>query len=362
MRVVLATSIPRGGPIEHALMLGRDLARREIAVTAVVATRPLADRFALAGVEPVLLPLERRLDVAAWQRLRALAGGAGVVHSHDRLSGLWARVLPRSRPATAFVHTVHGLPEPYLPPPVGRQHPGLRALLAYRGVERMLAARADALLVPSRATAEVLHERLGYPRDRITVVPNGVDQSPRPGLRGELVGTLSLLEPVKGIDVFLRAAAGLAAIRPGLRFAVHGDGTQAREMKALARRLGIADRVSFPGIVAAEDALAQLGVLVVTSWFESGAYSVLEAMAAGVPVVATRVGGIPEMAPEWAVELVEPGDVNGVTAAVLRLLDDPGLAARRARAGMAAAAEQSAARTADATLTIYERVLSQRRT
>ena len=360
MKVALVTSIPRGGPVEHALLLGRDLKHRGVAVAAAVPTAELAERFIAVGVPAVVLPLRAGLDVAGSRRVRAWARGAHVVHSHDRRSGLWMRLLPRPRPGTALVHSMHGLPEPYLPPPIGRPRAGLRAAVAYRGLERGLTARTDALLVPSEALADVLCNRLGYARRRMSVVPNGVDVPSAATTGGELVGTLSVLEPVKGMDVFLRAAAQVAAHRPEQRFAVYGTGSLAAELRVLARRLGIGDRVSFPGYVAAGDALPRLAVLVLPSWYETGSLTLLQAMAAGIPAVASRVGCIPEMAPAGSVELTEPGDAGGIAAAVLRLLEDRDLAASRRQQGRAAAAGRSAVRTAEATLAAYERALSRR--
>lgn len=359
MKVALVTSIPRGGPVEHALLLGRELASAGASVSAVVATEELAQRFAAAGVQPFKLPLHHGLDGRAAWRLRAWARRADVVHSHDRRSGLLTRVLPRPSRRAALVHTIHGLPEPYLPAPIGNPHPGLRAVLAYRGLERSLARRADALLVPSRSAAGVLHERLAYPRERLIVVRNGVDVPVAAEAQGELVGTLSALEPVKGLDVFLRAVALVAERRPATRFTVQGTGTLADELPRLAARLGVSDRVSFPGFLPGAEALARLAVLVVPSWYETGSLTLLEGMAAGVPVVASRAGAIPEIA-AGVVELVEPGDANAVAAAVLRLLDDPGWAVRRARAARELTSGNSAAATASAVRNVYERVLAAR--
>ena len=107
---------------------------------------------------------------------RALAG-VDVVHAQDRRAGLWTRLLPPA--GAARVYTVHGLPEPYLPPPAGSERPGLRARLAYRGVDALLARRADAVITVSHAVERELVTRLGWPAERITVIPNGVELDSR---------------------------------------------------------------------------------------------------------------------------------------------------------------------------------------
>ena len=361
MNVVLVTSLARGGPVEHALLLGRDLVRAGHAVSAIAADDALAGRFAALGIGVATLRLRPGLDLAGARRLHRAVQGAEVVHSHDRRSGLWVRAAPRARRETVLVHSLHGLPEPYLPPPAGAVNPGVRAIVAYRGVERGLAARSDALVAPSRAATELLERRLGYPHGAIEVVPNGVDVPQRPPVAGgELVGTLSVMEPVKGLDVFLRAAARIAAVCPAARFALFGSGSLEGELRVLANRLGLAERVVFPGFVPADEALARLRVLVLPSWYEAGSLTLLQAMASGVPSVASRVGGTTELVSDDAVALVKPGDPTAITEAVLRLLADPQLAARRARTARAVAAERSSARTAAAMASVYERALARR--
>jgi glycosyltransferase involved in cell wall biosynthesis len=326
VKVALVCSLAGGGPLEHALVLAGGLAAAGTDVRALCATPALAARFAAAGAEPVVAPLEGASDVAGARRLRAALAGVDVVHAQDRRSGLWTRLPPRPGGRAACVYTVHGLPDPYLPPPAGPPRPGLRALVAYRGLDAALARwRTDALIVPSQALAALFVRRLGFPQRRITVIPNGVEPGAPLARLGEAVGTLSVLEPVKGLDIFLEAAAALARERPALRFAIFGTGSQAQALIARARTLGVAQRVALPGHVAARDALAQLRVLALPSLMENSPMALLEAMAAGVPVVASAVGGIPELAPAGTALLVPPRDAGALAAAIGRLLDDPAL-------------------------------------
>lgn len=356
---MLAASLERGGPVEQAIVLAHGLARQGATVRAACASAGLAERFAAAGAEPDIVPARHWGDLSSARRLHRLARGADVVHAHDRRTGLWVRLGPRPRRGGLRVYTAHGIPFEYHPPPVGKDRHGLRAVVAYRGLDAGLAWRADAVVVPSRAVADDLVGRLGYPRRRIVVIPNGILPAVAPGVRGDLVGTLSVLEPFKGLDVFLRAAAVLAAGRPQLRFVVYGTGSEEARVARLSEELGLSGRLTRPGHVPAAQALASLGIYVLSSYWENAPMALLEAMDAGVPIVATRVGGVPEILSEGTAQLVEAGDHQGLAQAIARLLDDP----ERRAAQVEAARERvrrdfSAEANARATLALYERLLS----
>jgi glycosyltransferase involved in cell wall biosynthesis len=356
MRIVLVTSLERGGPLEQALTLARGLTARGASVAMVCASPEAAERASAAGASPAVIPLGWPLDLRRAVRVRRFACGADVVHGHDRRSGLWVRALPPRRP-TARVYTVHGLPDEYLPPPVGSARPGLRATLAYRCVDAWLSRRADALVVPSVAVARLLEGRLGFPAGRMHVIPNGVPVPAAPVAHGDLVGTISTLDPVKGLDVYLRAAALLARERPGLRFGLFGSGGEAERLRVLAASLGLNGRLEAPGHVPADAALARLRVFVLSSYMENAPMSLLQAMAAGVPVVATAVGGVPEIVSEETAQLVPAGDERALADAIARLLDDPGLAHEQAAAARRVVQERfDAGHNADAMLRLYERV------
>lgn len=355
MRVLQVTSLRGGGPLEHSLVLSRALARAGVEVEAVCGEAGIAERFAAAGVQAHVLELKSPADLAGGRRLRRLASRFDVVHGQDRRSGLWTRLWPRQR-NQARVYTVHGLPDPYLPPPVGTRRPSARDRLAYRGLDAFLARRCDAVVSPSRFLADQLVSRLGYPPERIEVIANGVEPPP-PLPPGDLVGTISLLEPVKGLDTFLRAAALVRERRPETRFAVYGTGTVQAQLEALARRLGLGEALSFPGHVPVDEALATLRLYVLTSLLENCPMSLLEAMAAGRPAVATAVGGVPEIAGE-AVPLVPPSDPAALAEEILRLLDSPELAAEVGRRGQERVGSRfTATANAEQTLALYERLL-----
>jgi glycosyltransferase involved in cell wall biosynthesis len=345
--------------VEHTISLAGSMAEEGIDVGAVCASDEVVDRFRAAGADAVAIPLRDWWDARRARQVWRYVHGSDVVHAQDRRSGLWVRLGPRPRRGGLRVYTVHGLPDEYLALPGQTTRPGARATLAYRGLDATLCRRADAIVVPSAAFAELLTARLGFPRHKLTVIPHGVDVPEATVQPGSLVGTVSLLEPVKGLDVFLRAAARLHRNHPGLRFAIFGSGPEAGRLASLAVQLGIGEKVEFPGYVSRTVALRSLAVFVVSSHVESGPLTLLEAMAAGVPVVATKVGGVPEIAADGTAQLVPPGDEQALAGAIARLLDDAELRrhqARRARERVLA--RYTARDSARATLSLYRRLLS----
>ncbi len=359
MKVGLLSTLERGGPVEHTVTLAGGLAARGVEVTAVCATAEVAARLAAAGARAAAIPLRHQLDVGGARRVRRALAGVDVVHAQDRRAGLWTGLLP---PAGAVrVYTVHGVPEPYLPPPVGSARPGLRAQLAYRGIDSLLARRGGAVVTVSRAV-----ERRARHAARVAGGADHGDPQRRAARRaaerarraGRDAHELRIRS--KGLDVFLDAAKALLATHPEARFALFGEGCGAAALRERARALGLDGAVSFPGQVPARDALARLAVLVLSSYMENAPLALLEAMAAGVPVVATRVGGVPELVPEGAGQLVAPGDPAALAAAIARLLDDPALA--DAQAAAARAPRRAHRRRADAmverTLALYEDLLA----
>lgn len=356
MRVLLATSLHRGGPVEHALTLAGALAAAGVEVEASCGDAELAERFAATGATPHVLPLEQSADPGGARKLAQLARRVDVVHAQDRRTGLLTRLWQPD--GTPRVYTVHGLPDPYLPIPANRgRRPGLRNQLAYRGLDAWLARRSDALVVASHALAEQLRLRLGFPAARMEVIPNGVEPVPATE-GGDLVASISMLEPVKGLDAFVRAAAIVkdgGGGAGGARFQIVGAGSAAAGLRELAAGLGAP--VEFPGHVPAAELLPRLRVFVLTSWFENCPMALLEAIMAGAPAVVTGVGGVPELVADTAL-VVPPGDPGALAAALRRLLEDPDLAAAiGARARERALANFTAAENARRMIDLYTRIV-----
>jgi glycosyltransferase involved in cell wall biosynthesis len=182
---------------------------------------------------------------------------------------------------------------------------------------------------------------LGVPRERLHHVPNGVPSSGATLPAGAfaaslsvapdapLVGFVGRLSPEKGPDLFVRMAAQLAVSHPHVAFVLVGDGPMRGRLEEQSRLLGMAGRIHFAG--ERHDVLAllpSLAALVVPSHAEGMPLALMEGMAAGVAVVATSVGGIPELVRHAQTGLlVAPGDAGDLAVAVAGLLDDPPWAA-----------------------------------
>lgn len=216
---------------------------------------------------------------------------------------------------------------------------------AYRFVNRNL---VDAVAVNSPAASEELVTRFRVPPAKVVDVGAGIDVARFASARrdahlaaalglggGPVVGIVAKLSPVKGHDRFLDAAARVARERADARFLVVGDGPLRRDLEERARSLGVAERVVFAG--AREDVpslLALMSAFVLSSESEGSPNAVMEAMAAGVPVVATDVGGVASVVGDsGAAALVPAGDADALARGVLRVLSDQSAAAGMGAAG-----------------------------
>jgi len=209
-----------------------------------------------------------------------------------------------------------------------------------------LLRRADALLAVAEIQKDYLVETERLPRDKIRVIHNGVDtskfQAPtaaeRSAIRKELglgdheiaIISVASLKPLKRIDALLTAAAGLARAGEAVRVIVVGDGSERAALEKLAAELGIEASVSFLGLRDdVERVLKASDVFVLASRTEAFPNVVLEAMATGVPVIATDVGSVREMVePDASALIVSPGDDAALAAALRRLAGDAALRAR----------------------------------
>jgi L-malate glycosyltransferase len=229
----------------------------------------------------------------------------------------------------------------------------------WTGAQRLVQSCASGLAHCVLVNAAAVRARLrpgGHGRRAIAVIRNGVDVdrfAPRPpdaalrstlGLppRAPLVVAVSRLNPMKGIGDYLKAIAILAGRFDEARFVIVGDGASRRDLEDQARRLGLAERVVFTGTrldVAA--ILSQATISVAPSLSEGLSNVVLESMAAGVPVVATRVGGTPEILEDGVTGLlVPPCDAPALAGAIGRLLEDETLARRLGEAARERAVTQ----------------------
>jgi glycosyltransferase involved in cell wall biosynthesis len=282
-----------------------------------------------AGMEAAIVPIGGALDIGAVVRLARHLRRArtDLVHVHGHFSvNLVARVAGRLTGARVLSH-MH-VENAFR---TGRGH-GTQVRL-----DNATARLCYSIVAVSEATAAGLR-RQGYPRRRIVVVHNGIEAEPAEPVRladDPTILEVARLADVKGQRSLLRALTGLNATAVLVGRDLEQAGAYERELRAEAERLGVVDRVVFAGYRDDVPALlAGCDVFCLPSEMEGLPLVVLEAMAQGKPVVATAVGGTPELVVHGETGLlVRPGDVEALAAALAQLLDDPGQARRMGEAG-----------------------------
>lgn len=372
--VLIITRLDRGGSAEAVLQLAGGLAERGHGVTLVTGrtVAPEADLNQFektAGVRVVLLPSLRRevrpiLDVVSLVALRRLIAreAPDLVHTHTSKAGILGRSAASLAGCKTIVHSPHGH--------VFYGYFGALQTGVYVLLERMAARVTDGILTLTNVEGADHISRKIMPRGRYFTVPSGIDLGRfrrRPEMRSEVraslgipdcamvVGWVGRFAPVKMPDVFVEAFASLCRVMPGLAALMVGEGELHQESKALARRLGIGENVVYTGFRRdVHELLCAMDVLVLTSSNEGFGRVIIEAMAAGVPVAATRVGGIPEIVRHGRTGmLVDPGDPQATALAVRGILDDSQLACRLVCAGLSQAELFSVERMVEETERIY---------
>lgn len=358
-----------GGVAKYAATLER--VREHLPVTirslCLLPQGRVADRGALAALDAITVPLRSAADLSWVPRVR--------------------RIIATETPDCVMSHGFNG----HLVSLVGCIGQGRRIvrLASYHGsyhattkarklVEPIyngfthwyLRNRADGILNVAQYCADFLAAR-GVAADKLTVVHNGIpDFEAAPGgrerIRAEwgfepghvLIGVASRLDPVKGLEHLVRAFADIAGTEPAARLVLMGDGTVRADLEAQAGALGVRERVLFAGMRAdVPDCLAALDVFALPSLAEYHSIGLLEAMRAGLPIVATDVGGNTESVRDGREGLiVAPADAAGLAAALGRMLAEPSL---RERLGAAARQRFVAEFTEDAMLAKTARWLQQ---
>lgn len=214
---------------------------------------------------------------------------------------------------------------------------------------RLLARWTDAFVAVAESHGCYLAAHEGCPAEKVRVIPNGIDVEqfhprwPSDRLRKEfdlppdapVAGIVAALRPIKQHEMFLHTAALVYAAEPAARFLIVGDGPERQRLESLAQSLGIAEAVRFVGTRGdVAELLGLMDVVLLTSRMEANPICLLEAMATEKPVVATRVGSVPESVQDGRTGyLVAPGDSRAMTAHVLDLFASPERAAEMGRAG-----------------------------
>jgi glycosyltransferase involved in cell wall biosynthesis len=319
----------------------------------------VAEKLRAGGLVVEIIPCAGQVDPAALWRIRQLIRKSKVdlVHSHGYKGDVYAFLATRfaSVPLIATAHNWTGKTE--LPP-------------LYKKLDLLALRRFSCVVAVSEGVAQILRDS-GVAQQKIVHVPNGIDLAPFDvavptieselgGASGPAVGLIGRLVPEKGCDHFLRAASEVLPRFPDARFILVGDGPQRPSLEQLARDLNIDRNVIFlghrgemPGVY------ASLDICILPSFEEGMPMTILEAMAAGKPVIATPVGEVPKIVdPQVDGLLVSPGNVSELSAAMTRLLGDVALGRRMGENGRQKARRSfSANAMAQAYLALYHRVL-----
>lgn len=339
----IITRLDRGGSAEAVMRLTEGLRRDGYCVKLVTGrtTDPQEDveEFSARTGVPVVHMDELRREVSPINDLKALIKLRSliaeerpeIVHTHSSKAGILGRIAARLAGCPVVVHSPHGH--------VFYGYFGRLRTLGVVLAERLAAHITDRIFTLTElGKRDHLRFGVGSP-DKFVVVPCGIDiskfSSPKRSRKevreefgfscGVVVGWVGRLVPIKGCEYFLRALKIVMVERPEVKGLVVGDGPLREDLEELSRRLGISGKVVFSG---ARDDVPELmqamDILVLTSLNEGLGRVILEAMACGVPVVASSVGGVPEIVVhEETGLLVPPADPRSTADAILKLLNDP---------------------------------------
>lgn len=334
---------------------------------------PLATELGVTGIRiPTLMreinPLADPIALLhlAWRLKR---GRYDVVHTHSSKAGILGRVAARMAGVSVIVHTAHGWGfTPRQPSVVQRM---------FQAAERFCASLTDALVVVSPLLLEAAREsRIGRPEQYVTI-RSGIDVShfetptrSRGDMRKELgipaearvIGSVMRLSAQKAPLELVEIAALVMADHADVHLCIAGDGPLRSQTEALVRERGIASRVHLLGLRDdVRDVLPTFDVFVLPSLWEGLPRVLPQAMAAGVPVVASRVDGNAEIVRDGDNGfLLEVDDRAGFAHAVTRILGDGALADRLRQAGRASLAEFGVDKMVDDIETLYDRLLAAR--
>ena len=255
-------------------------------------------------------------------RARVATLNPDVMHGHGAKGGAFVRLI--SGRSAIRVYTPHG----------GSLHYGRHTLrgMVYGGLERLLMQRTELFLFESGFARNAYQAMIGTPPSIVRVVPNGISAAemepvePRPDAADLL--SVGEFRHIKGTDVLIEAVAELHKAGRRVSIAVAGDGEEGPALREQVARLGLQDSVRFLGHTPARQAFAHGRLMVVPSRADSLPYAVIEAGGAGIPIIASGVGGIPEiLGPDG--NMVPPENPTLLAAAIRAALEDPA----KARAG-----------------------------
>lgn len=304
-----------GGAERHIINLAGAVNPQVVEVTVCcLLSEPFVGIAAEAGIKALNVTMNHRADFSVVGKLASIIreNNFDIVHTHGVRANLLGRLAARQVNRKPVVTTVHSLLE--------KDYPGFLRRQVNSITERATRGWTDQFIAVSQGLKAKLVSS-GVPADRVTVIYNGIvtEEFSTPAESGgaramlgyepaaPLVGIVARLHPVKGHQYFLEAAQMVLEQRPEVRFVVVGEGPQRPVLEEMAKRLGIAGQVTFTGFVSeVRSLMADLDLLVISSLWEGFGLTAVEAMALGVPVVSTEVGGLPEVVLHGETGLLAP--------------------------------------------------------
>ena len=330
LRILHATRAPVGGIFRHILDVANGQIERGHQVGIITDSLTGGDRAdaALAEIAPRLALGSHRIaihrephltDPLVWMNLQKLVKQArpDVLHGHGAKAGAFVRMRPSSK-TTIRVYTPHG----------GSLHYPLSTAKGkfYATLERALMGRTDLFLFESAFARDTYARNIGKPDALVRCVFNGVNSDefdPVP-LADDATDLAYVGEfrHIKGADLLVDAVAKLRADGRPVTLTLGGDGEETKALKEQIARLGLESAVHFIGHVKARYGFSKGKLLVVPSRGDSMPYVVIEAAAAGIPMIAANVGGIPEVFAEQLDALFTPDHIGAMAEAIATALNN----------------------------------------
>jgi glycosyltransferase involved in cell wall biosynthesis len=340
LRILHAVRTPVGGIFRHILDLANGQVDRghQVGIVADSLTGGERAAAALAEIAPRLALGVHRFairrepgpsDLMVWQKFARLIGQVrpDVLHGHGAKAGVLFRLRQRTNDIIR-VYTPHG----------GSLHfsPSTLPGAVYSRIERAMMNRTDLFLFESSFARDTYQRLVGTPQGLVRCVFNGVTADEfDPVTRAEDASDIVYIgefRHIKGADLLIDAVARLHADDKAVTLTLAGDGEEMAALKAQVERLGLTHSVRFVGHVKARYGFSKGKVLVVPSRGDSMPYVVIEAGAAGIPMIAANVGGIPEIFGPHADALFAPNLVGAIADAIESALDNPAATQERAKA------------------------------
>jgi glycosyltransferase involved in cell wall biosynthesis len=338
LRILHATRAPVGGIFRHILDLANGQADRghHVGIIADSLTGGERAEQALAEIAPRLKLGVHRLairrepaatDLVVWARFQRLIRQLrpDVLHGHGAKAGAFMR-LKNAAKGRIRVYTPHG----------GSLHYPLTTLKGniYARVERALMNSTDLFLFESAFARDTYQRTIGTPKGLVRCVFNGVTANEfDPIVKADDATDLLYVgefRHIKGADLLIDAVSRLRADGRPVTLTLAGDGEESENLKARVQRLALGEAARFVGHVKARYGFSKGSLLVVPSRGDSMPYVVIEAAAAGIPMVAANVGGIPEIFGSHGDALFAPNNATAMADAIKSALDDPAAAQQRA--------------------------------